>query len=245
MKTTLTPIKFPSIYKDKSGALLNLPERMAKCTPDTHLALTNIASEVKKKGGKLILSDLFRSYDMQTQSHNDYVSGKKKAFSPPAGGSFHEAGRAFDIDLGALKMPLKAFWEIAAKHHVVPIIPKPSASLSEAWHFDCRGSHQLVYTYYSEGKGTNVKPYTAAAASAILAIGVHVDAFGQHQQEATLQSYLIRLGKVIGNIDGQLGPKSLQALTELNIAIDLKKIENALAQLEALLQQKYPHEFIA
>jgi hypothetical protein len=47
------------------GDLLPLPTRMAKCTPDTHIAIFNIAKALAKKGGRLILSDLFRSYDMQ------------------------------------------------------------------------------------------------------------------------------------------------------------------------------------
>ena len=96
MKSPLIPIDILSIYKNKLGDLVPLSTRMAKCTPDTYNAIFNIATDLAKKGGKLILSDLFRSYDMQAQSHQDYVAGRKKAFSPPPGGSFHEAGRAFD-----------------------------------------------------------------------------------------------------------------------------------------------------
>lgn len=98
-----------------------------------------------------MLSDLLRSYDMQLQAHLDYTSGKKSAFSPAPGGSMHEGGRAFDLDLGALKIKLGQFWDIARKYGVTPIIKSPNPSASEAWHFDCRGSHERIYAYEYSG----------------------------------------------------------------------------------------------
>lgn len=243
MKSPLLPIDIISIYKNRLGDLLPLPVRMAKCTPDTHTAIFNIATDLAKKGGKLILSDLFRSYDMQAQSHQDFIAGRKKAFSPAPGGSFHEAGRAFDMDLNAMKIPLEDFWKIAAKHGVTPIIAQPKPRQSEAWHFDCRGSHQVVYQYYADKNGTNFKPYTAAAASGILSIGVHVDAFGDNQKQAAIQSCLIRLGKIIGNIDGQIGRKTHKALDEVGVPFDLNNIDGMLIEVEHLVQQKFPAEF--
>lgn len=222
-----------------------LPTRMAQCTPDTYLAIFNIAKDLSKKGGRLILSDLFRSYDMQSQSHQDYIAGRKKAFSPAPGGSFHEAGRAFDLDLGAIKISLGDFWKVAAKYGVLPILTQPKVTQSEAWHFDCRGSHQLVYQYYADGKGTNFKPYTAAAASGILSIGVNVDAFGLNQKQAAIQSCVIRLGKKIGNMDGQIGKNTHKALDELGVPFDLNNIDNMLIQVENLVQQKFPNEFVS
>ncbi len=243
MKTPLQTIELVSIYKNKLGDLLPLPARMAKCTPDTSAAIFNIAKDLAKQGGKLILSDLYRSYDMQAQAHYDYVSGKKKAFSPAPGGSFHEAGRAFDLSLGALNISLANFWKIAENHGVYPIISVPKTTKSEAWHFECRGSHQLVLQYYLDKKGTNYTPNHAAAISAILAIGVNVDDFGDHQHEALLQSYLIRLGKNIGNIDGYVGRKTQQAIKTLGIELDLNKMDNMLMDIENLIQQKFPKEF--
>ena len=70
---------------------------MAQCTPDAHVAIFNIASDLARKGGRLILSDLFRTHDMQAQSHQDFIAGRKKAFSPPPGGSFHYHHSAFEI----------------------------------------------------------------------------------------------------------------------------------------------------
>lgn len=243
MKTPVVPIDIISIYKNKLGDPLPLPKRMAICTTDTYTALFGIGAEVAKRGGKLILSDLFRSYDMQAQSHQDYIAKRKKAFSPPPGGSLHEAGRAFDLDLGAIKIKLEDFWKIAAKYGVFPIISKPTPGASEAWHFDCRGSHQVVYQYYQDKKGTNFAPYKAMSVSAILAIGVQVDDFGDNQRQAAIQAGLIRLGKTIGNIDGQIGKRTHTALDELKIPLILNDPDSMLIAIENLLQQKYPAEF--
>ena len=243
MKTPLIPINIISIYKNPFGDNVPLPTRMAQCTPDFFTAIFNIATDVKKKGGKLVLSDLFRSYDMQAQSHQDFLAKRKKAFSPAPGGSFHEAGRAFDMDLTTIKISLADFWVIAAKYNVVPIIKKPTPGTSESWHFDCRGSHQIVYDYYAAGKGTNFKAYTAAASSAILSLGVQVDAFAKNQKQAAIQAGLIRLGKELGSIDGQIGSKTQKALEELDINFDLNNVDTMLIEVENLLQKKFPEEF--
>jgi hypothetical protein len=243
MKTPLIPISVSSIYFDRFGKQAPLPERMAKCTPDTYNAIMAIADALQKKGGQLILSDLFRSYEMQTRSNLDYLRKKKKAFSPPPGGSFHEAGRSFDLDLDTLDISLHEFWKIAAAHGVTPIIKQPKQSLAEAWHFDCMGSHGIVYQYYANKKGNNLKPYAAAAASAILSIGVHVDLFAEQQLQASIQSALIRLGKDIGNMDGKIGGRTRQALEELRIRFDPTQPGEMLMGVEELLAEKFPAEF--
>jgi hypothetical protein len=240
MKTPLPNINIESIYfKDKKR--LPLPKRMAQCTPDTQKALIAIGEAVEKKGGRLILSDLFRSYDMQLQAHLDFVTGRKKAFSPPPGGSMHEAGRAFDLDLDSLKIKLADFWKIAEKFGVFPIIEEPKAGVSESWHFDCRGSHQKVYEYYKAKKGTNMKAYTAMSASGILSIGVRVDAFGKNQTDAAIQAGLIRLGFELGNIDGDIGQKTRIALDKAGI--EWTTAEGVLLDVENQLKEKYPAEY--
>jgi len=216
---------------------------LALCTPDTQLALTSIVEDVKERKGNYYLADLFRSHDMQLQAHLDFVTGKKKAFSPKPVGSMHEAGRGFDIDLASIKMPLKDFWDIAAKYGALPIIDKPISSASEAWHFDCRGSHQVVYDYYRTGKGKNINhPYKAMAMSAVLVAGIHVDDFQNRQKEALIQSGLIRLGFDIGNMDSFIGPKTRQGLVEAGISPD-GTLDEIMAALKMLLEAKFPVEF--
>ena len=242
MKSPLIAIEIFSTYF-VNGKRVLLPKRMASCTPDTRSALFKISNDVEAAGGNLFLSDLFRSYDMQLQSHLDFVNKKKKAFSPPPGGSLHEAGRAIDLDLDGLGMSLKDFWPIATQHGFFPIISTPNSKMSEAWHFDCRGSHNVVYEYYVDGKGTNMKPYQAMAASAILAIGVQVDRFGANQNAAAIQAGLIRLGNELGNIDGSIGKKTRDALEQAGVPFG--EPAATLSAVEDLLRQKFPDEYTA
>ena len=241
MTVNLVKIDILSVYPEGKTPKVMLPERMANCTPDTKKALEGIRDDLRAAGGDLALSDLFRSYDMQLQSHLDFVNHKKKAFSPPPGGSMHEAGRACDLDLGKLNMKLADFWEVAKKHGMRPIIGTPDSKLSEAWHFDNRGSHDLVYSYYKSGKGTNMKPYEAMSASGILAIGVKVDKFGKNQSAAALQAALVRLGFELGSIDGEIGKKTRDALTAAGIP--LSDTETELAAAVEKLKAKFPEEF--
>ncbi|HYG30520.1 MAG TPA: hypothetical protein VD887_09930 [Allosphingosinicella sp.] len=244
MKTPLVTVGWPSTYFS-GAARANLPKRMDHCTPDTKTAIEKVGAAVAAKGGKLYLSDLFRSYEMQAAAHDDFVKGRKSANSPPPGGSFHEAGRAFDLDLDALKMPLRDFWALAAPLGLVPIIDAPDSTKNESWHFECRGSHQLVYDYYKAGKGDNFGPksgpYKAAAASAIVSIGVKVDKFGANQDAAYVQSGLIRLGADIGNMDAAIGKRTRDALTALGIAGST--LAEWVAGVGAALKAKFPREF--
>jgi hypothetical protein len=231
--TPLVAVKVASIYKNSP-----LPERMARATPDMAAALDKVVRDLRTLGHDLRLSDMFRSYEMQWQAHQDYATRKKKAYSPPPGGSMHEGGRAIDIDLSSMGVPLSKFWEIAKTHGFWPIIDKPEASRSEAWHFDYRGSHQVVYEYVRSGKaGAAMPPYTQMAASAIASIGIKLDAV--HDQDvAFLQSSLIRLGLDPGRIDGVMGDRTSGALKEAGASRD-----DPAGALCALLKEKFPLEF--
>lgn len=221
----LQKITFPSIYK-VNGSRVPVPSRMAWCTPDTYHALFSIQEylETEYPKSKLILSDLYRSYDMQLQAHLDYATGKKKSYSPPPGGSMHECGRAFDLSLEDLlkdSMTLGEFWSIAKIHGVVPIISRPVSTSKEAWHFECRGSHQKVYDYYqSLTTRTNMSPYEAMVTSALLDSGHYSSTRLNLRTEtaisvAVLQSSLIRLGFDPGVIDGLEGPRTKEAVRQL------------------------------
>jgi hypothetical protein len=241
MPVALRDVSILSIY-EVGGQRVLLPKRMAHATPDMQAAISAISNALEALGGHLFLSDLFRSYEMQLQSHLDWKTGKKSAFSPPPGGSLHEAGRAFDVDLESLGLTLADFWPLARQHGLAPIIDRPDAQANEAWHFDCRGSHDLVYQYHKQRKGTNFdKPYQAMAASAIVAIGVPVDRFGQHQTAAAIQSALIRLGHEIGNLDGEIGRRTREGLAQASVP--LADEATMLARLEAQLGERFAAEF--
>ena len=231
MLTPLVGVSVPSIY----GNSKPLPSRMARTTPDFSIAL----DKLKTRLPDLRWSDLFRSYAMQKQAHEDYVTGRKKAFSPPPGGSFHEAGRAMDIDLATIGMSLKAFWDVVKPFGLVPIVAEPNNKLSEAWHFDCRGSHQLVYDYVTGGKvQSTYSPYAQAARSAILAIGQPVDDVPD-QDIAIIQSSLIRLGFDPGPIDGLAGLRTKVAAKAAGVTMD-----NADVKLADRVQARFPAEFL-
>ncbi|MBI4518046.1 MAG: D-alanyl-D-alanine carboxypeptidase family protein [Deltaproteobacteria bacterium] len=236
LTTPLVSITTASIYQNKP-----LPARMAKCTPDMAAALGAIIEDLRQLGHELRLSDLFRSYDMQKQSHLDYKEGRKKAYSPPPGGSMHEAGRAMDIDLASIGVTLSRFWEIAAAHGFMPIIDAPVSSRSEAWHFDCRGSHDAVYTYAKSGKaGADTSPYRQMAMSAILAIGVPLDTVPD-QEAAFVQAALIRLGFDPGRIDGIIGDRTRAALAEAGVTSTATPA--AVSALCQQLQARFPLEY--
>ena len=243
MSAPLVNIDIPSIYFDSHNNRKNLPARMAQCAPDTRRAVLNLRMDLAGRGVELFLSDMFRSFDMQLQAHIE--NAKKGVFSPRPGGSLHESGRAFDLDLTALLagniLKLADFWEIARGRGVVPIISEPKPNKSEAWHFECRGSHSLVREYYLAGKGgQNMKPYQAMAASSILAIGVKVERF-QNQKAAAIQSALIRLGHDLGPLDGGIGQKTRNALAAAGI--QQADEQTMLNDLEGQLQQRFPTEF--
>lgn len=230
--TPLVPINVASIYNGP------LPSRMAKCTPDTAAAIQAVVNDLRGLGHELRLSDLFRSRDMQLEANLDYTAGRKTAFSPPPGGSMHEAGRAMDIDLGSMGVPLSQFWEIAKAHGFSPIIDSPDPGHSEAWHFDCRGSHDAVYQYVKQGKaGVGVQPYTQMAQSGIVAIGVQVDGL-QDQGVAFLQASLIRLGFDPGRIDGVMGDHTRGATN--SAALDASDPAGSVSEK---LKLKFPAEF--
>ena len=97
--------------------------------------------------------------------------------------------------------------------------------------------------HYQAGKGTNFKPAAALAVSAILGSGVPHDRFKGKQDAAYLQSGLIRLGHDIGNIDGDIGPRTLGVLSSLGIVSASASRAEQVAGLDALLQKKFPEEF--
>ncbi len=215
---------------------------MAWCAPDLRDALLALDAEVARRGGALRLSDLFRSAEMQDRAHADWKSGRKRAFSPPAGQSLHEAGRAFDLDLAALRMPLPEFWRLAALHGVVPIIGTPCPTSLEAWHFERPGSHAMVRDYCAtpDGAVRGVSARRVMAESALLALGLRVPRLGGRQREGFVQTALIRLGAGPGPVDGLIGRRTRAALATLGL--EWGDTADTVRGLEHLLRARFPEE---
>jgi hypothetical protein len=174
---------------------------------------------------------------MQRQAHLDYREGRKTAFSPPPGGSLHEAGRAIDrlvIDGCAAEAVLgdrQGPW-------IFPIIDSPNPSRSEECHFDYRGSHNVVYEYVKKGKaGSLIPPTRRGRHSAIASVGVQLDMVPD-QTAAFIQAGLIRLGFDPGRIDGVVGARTLAAMREADVDPD-----DPAGSLSSHLKQRFAAEY--
>ena len=139
----------------------------------------------------------------------------KAAFVALPGKSMHGPGSATDLDTGAMQKALGAqyldeFWPIAARHGFPPVIAKPTEGAAESWHFDYKGLWQPVFDTLGYEQG-------------VLAANCAFGTAGPFQSsERRVQAHIVRLSagaKIasIGEIDGNLGPRSRTALVELGI----------------------------
>lgn len=176
--------------------------------------------EVNKLGGTLLLTDMFRTWDHQVQAHHDFVTGKKKAYSPPPGRSFHQAGRSIDVDIKVLNETLRPddaaksgfdlYWEIANDLGFTGVVQnrlRPVPEATEAWHWDFLG----VF-----GRLRQDVSYRTAAMVAIMdATGDNYEGYESERIQAyRLQGYLYHLGLYSSKIDGLWGEKSQGAMSE-------------------------------
>jgi len=183
----LVPVEVMSTYTDHTS---HLPSRMAYFTPDTADALAQAAEDYSTNlGGTLYLSDGFRSEYAQACAHLDYLYGHhltaqinvflslhpelvsytphpKTAYSPPPGGSMHEAGRAIDVDQdpkwsGTTAEVLRETLEKYGWVHIAAL------GSSESWHYEYRGKFQEVYDATLQETGDSKKAYKAMTEAAI------------------------------------------------------------------------------
>ncbi len=193
----------------------------AKCAPDMRDALLSLRVAVESEGGDLQITDLFRPWATQEKLRADYLVSiqdpliKDKAFAAPPGGSFHQAGRAIDINVKGLNfknvakdMWLDKFWELCKPLGFYPIIRIPDEGMSECWHFDFPGT-----AWEAAYKKLN---YTEVAKCAILDAGCWDDP--TRVQAMFVQAQLIRLGFYeIGKVDGIIGSKTKAILAKMQL----------------------------
>ncbi len=174
----LVTIAVKGIY-GRPGSLL--PASMARLTPDAAASLAQVEAEIERLGGCFRLSDAYRSSAMQSRAHDDYIKGRKHAYSPPAGSSMHEAGRAIDLDLAALIHPpsvpkgsqtlnelkVRAIFEAHGWTFIAPAGNPHSVDVKESWHIEFRGPFQETYESVFKRAKAHSKAYHSMAAAAI------------------------------------------------------------------------------
>lgn len=192
-------------------------------TPDTCQALQKLNLAIALAGGKLVVSDAMRSWDMQAQAYAEFLAGRRKDNVNPPGYSFHEAGRAIDLDLSQLGIKLERLWRIALPIGWQPIVPKPDASLSEAWHWEYPGDWAKHY-----GSWRNKQ----VAQCAVIDAGQWEETNHHKLQNMFLQCQLNRLFMAALACDGLIGPKTKNVLAQHGL--QKLSVEQA---LEKLVQQ--------
>ncbi len=192
----LKPIIIPSIYKNSAGHRLVLPRRMAFLNSDAADSVHALNSHMITIDANFYLSDAYRTREMQEKARNDYVAGRKKSYSPPPGESIHEAGRAMDIDVESLSIPLSRFWEISMFYGWRPIISVPDSNRLECWHFE--------YLAYWCGKPSDALPFRRCAVLEAY-LENNVRALPERERWFLLQGYLKLMGLYNLKIDGMPG----------------------------------------
>lgn len=196
--------------------------RAGRATADTAEALYALHEAVSAAGGDLRITDLWRSVATQQEARERYerwiFAGRPKPGSSgfdsrtmkadlvaKPGRSYHNAGRAIDVHLAALRFPgvaadrqLDALWELARPIGWTPILRSPEERVSEAWHFDYFGPWARVRARVGYEQG-------AIAAAADVGNGEPVPAY-------QVQGGLHRAGYSVGEIDGDIGPKTRAGL---------------------------------
>jgi D-alanyl-D-alanine dipeptidase len=187
---------------------------------DTAAALLLLHEEVTAAGGDLRITECHRDVAVQVTARAKYdrwvAAGKPKPgtagfdaktmkadYVAVPGKSNHNAGRAIDVHLGALKFPnvpagqqLDKLWSIAVPLGWSPVLKAADEGASEAWHFDYWGELRGVFSRLG---------YEQAALCGALLVG-HA---GEFQTYARLvQALLCRAGFNIGLIDGAIGPRT-------------------------------------
>lgn len=181
---------------------------MGNFTREGITAAHALRKEVEDAGGMFRLTDMFRTWDMQTQAHHDYITGKKRALSPPPGESFHNAARSEDIDIDLIEETLQPpgtgkkgfalYWEMCRDLGFTGVVRNrytPDKDATEAWHIDYMGIFKALY---------NRQGYKAAAIAATMdAIGNNfVGESTEYVKNMRIQAYLLHLGLLKQDVTG-------------------------------------------
>jgi hypothetical protein len=114
---------------------------MARLHPKVRESFYAIVRDVKAHGGHLIVSDMFRPWQVQMD-----LRARKPRLAKKPGQSYHEAGLAWDFDISQLGISLAEFHVIVKRNGWMPITP-PDPHKAECWHiqhpYESLGYHSL------------------------------------------------------------------------------------------------------
>jgi len=155
---------------------------------------------------------------MQMQAHWDWKTGKKVAYSPPAGRSMHNAARSIDVDVklieeslnptGYAKKGFDLYWEIYRDLGFTGVRENAKyacKTATEAWHQDYLG----VFTALRKVQGYKI----AAIVATMDAIGDNYPGYTHDQiRNYRIQAYLLSFGLYKYTVDGIWGKGTEGAL---------------------------------
>jgi hypothetical protein len=192
-------LRVPGIYGATKGQ--PLPRRMARLVRPAARALRKAYRDIVREGGHLYISDMFRSARQQKKAHEDWKSGRKSAFSPPACSSVHEAARAVDIDAFDTGIGHKRVREILNAHGWVNIVETLTGK--ECWHYEYRGKRWEQF--HSENG------YAAMARAMKAEIGNFAGLGAARRDEQETEWLQKSLNRLLGTrlvVDGRFGEKT-------------------------------------
>ncbi len=198
-------VRVPGIYGPRKG--LPLPRRMARLVRPAALALKKVYQDIVAEGGRLYLTDMFRSAADQQRAHADYLTGRKSSYSPPACSSVHEAARAVDIDTADTIIGHRRVREILNNHGWINIVD--SLTGPECWHYEFR---EKRWEQYRREHG-----YRAMAHATKKAIGNTAGLRRSKQEEETCRGVQAELNRILPArlvVDGIYGEKTRTAMRE-------------------------------
>jgi len=198
-------VRVPGIYGPAKGR--PLPARMALLVRPAATALEKVYGEIAGNGGHVYISDMFRSTVDQQRAYQDYMIGRKPAYSPPPCASVHEAARAIDIDPFDTGIGHRRVREILRRHGWTNIVE--SLCGPECWHYEFR---QHTWQEYHNRHG-----YQAMAHAMKLAIGNTAGLVTAQTQQAAIAWLQEALAEILGRklpIDGVFGPQTREAVRE-------------------------------
>jgi murein L,D-transpeptidase YcbB/YkuD len=230
-------VRVPGIYPKGKP----LPARMAKLVREAAEALQKVYEQVSAEGGHLYISDMLRSATMQQKAHEDWKSGRKSSYSPPACSSVHESGRAIDIDAYDTGIGHKRVREILNANGWTNIVQTLTGK--ECWHYEFRDEK---WEEYRKKYG-----YKAMARAMKEEIGNLAGLKQAKREEKGMKWVQEALNKVMGTrlvIDGVFGAKTkavvMRFQKKYGLQVDGIPGPMTKAKLKEVLEEKKKQEAI-